>query len=102
MTKVLFGILLLLSLAVPADALELTAPEVPGSGSIQMPENTDSLGNGLLELLQHGIDLFYPELEGALKITTKVFFAAILCSVLSIMPEFRPALRHGPPRHRLP
>lgn len=87
MTKILLGILLVLSLAIPTSALELSAPEVPKSGLDRMPQNTDSFGDALLELIQSGIKLFQPELKAAVRVSSCILFAAVLFSLLQILTE---------------
>ena len=57
MRKMLTAVLLSLTLAFPVSASELTAPEVYPSGQELMPGNTESFGDGLLELLQNSIKL---------------------------------------------
>lgn len=87
MTKVLIGLWLLLSLAVPSAAAEMTAPEVPQAGIRNMPQESASFGNGLTELIHNGMDLLYPEMEAAVQISFKLLVSVMLLSLLSIMAE---------------
>ena len=50
MKRLLRLILIVMLLAVPVSALEITAPEVPESGKKWMPGETSTFGEGLLEL----------------------------------------------------
>lgn len=75
-------LLLVLSLAVPASALEITAPEVPKSGAELMPENTDSFGSGLLQLLRNAILFLRPGLKEASQVSLSVIAAVMMVSLL--------------------
>ena len=79
------GLLLALCLVIPAEALEITAPEVPQSGLDAMPGNTDSFGEGLWELLQKGAVLLIPELESAARDCWGVLATAMVCSLLPML-----------------
>lgn len=85
MTKALLAILFVLSLAIPTDAAEIAAPEVPQTGLSRMPQNTDSFSDALLELLHNSMRLLQPELEDALHVCFRVICAAVLFSLLSIL-----------------
>ena len=85
MKKVLIGILIILSLAIPTAAMEITAPKVPGSGSDVMPHNTESFGEGLLELAQNAIVMFLPELKDAGRTCYAVVCVSMLVSVVSLL-----------------
>lgn len=87
MIRLLFGILFALSLSIPASASEIQAPEVPKSAMDLMPENTDSFGNALMELLRKGILLIQPELDGALRTCSGILICALLYSILPILSE---------------
>ena len=87
MIRLLFGILFALSLSIPASASEIQAPEVPESAMDIMPENTDSFGNALVELLRKGILLIQPELDGALRTCSGILICALLYSILPILSE---------------
>lgn len=75
-------LLLVLSLAVPASALEITAPEVPKSGAELMPENTDSFGSALLELLRNAVGFLRPGLKEASRVSLSIVAAVMLVSLL--------------------
>ena len=87
MIRLLFGILFALSLSIPASASEIQAPEVPESAMDIMPENTDSFGNALMELLRKGILLIQPELDEALRTCSGILICALLYSILPILSE---------------
>lgn len=78
-------ILLLLLLFLPAQqvaAAELTPPQAPESAQYAMPDNTDSFGDGLMELLQHAVSELRPDLAEAAKVSLGVLAAVMLVSVL--------------------
>ena len=87
MRKLLIGILVIVYLAVPVQAAQMVAPEVPESGLDRMPQNTDSFPEALAQLLQKSMELVKPELEEALRVTAGILFAATLFSVLEIFAE---------------
>lgn len=82
MKKLLMMILLIFALALPASAAEFTAPEVPDAGAEMMPENTDSFGEGLKELLQKAILYIRPDLAEASKVSMAVIAAVMMVSLL--------------------
>lgn len=85
MTKVLIGILVLISLGVPAGAVEITPPEVPKSAMDTMPENTTSFSDALMELIQNTLKTVYPEFENVRDIFSEIILAALLFSLLPIL-----------------
>lgn len=85
--NVMIALLLVFSLSVPASAAELTAPRVPASGLERMPESTDSIGNGLQELLQECICLLQPELKEAMGICSGILVSAVLFSIISVFSD---------------
>ncbi len=82
MTKFLLAVLLVYSLALPANALDMEAPEVPKSGSALMPEETASFGSGLWELLQKGIKQVRPDLAEASEICVSVVVCVLVVSLI--------------------
>ncbi len=72
-------ILLLWGLALPVSALEITPPEPENA---QMPENTGSFGDGLLELLGRVLLGLRPDLGEALQVSVSVFGAVLAVGLL--------------------
>lgn len=87
MTKVLVTIITIFLLVLPAEAQEISAPEVPQSGSSIMPHNTDSFADGLRELIQNATHQVQPELKAAAKAASKIIFSIFLFSLLSVLSE---------------
>lgn len=87
MTKLIFTIMTIFYLAIPASAEELTAPEVPVSGHLHMPQKTDSFADGLWELIQKAIHLVLPELEEAAQVNGRILICAMLFSLISLLTD---------------
>ena len=75
-------ILIVFVLAIPASAVEFTAPEVPESGRELMPERPETFGQGLMELLKDAVMFIRPDIRQAAKTCVSVIAAALLVSVL--------------------
>lgn len=69
-------------LALPASALEMEAPPVPGSGQPWMSEETDSFLDGFWEILQKAVSALHPDLQEAGRISVGILSAVLLVSVL--------------------
>lgn len=83
--KLLAILLCLLILALPASALEVEAPTVPEMGKQWMPHNTQSLAEGLLELVQKGILSLRPDLKEASRVSLGILAAVLMiCTVQSV------------------
>lgn len=76
-------LLLVLSLALPVSAMEITAPEAPESAAEIMPENTENFTDAVLELLQTAILRLRPDLAEACRVSISVISVVILASVLN-------------------
>ncbi len=78
----LLSLCLVLSLAVPVSAVEFTAPEVPDSGAEQMPGNTQSFGEGLMELITNALMTVRLDLREAFRVSLSVMAAVMMVSLL--------------------
>lgn len=78
----MLALLLAVSMALPASALEFTAPQVPTSATEQMPEDTTSFANGLLELVRKLLLQLAPELREGAKVCLSVVAMVMLISTL--------------------
>lgn len=87
MIKGLVGFLLILSLSLPASAAALSAPEVPVSGVDSMPKETDSFGDGLLEIIHNGISFIQPELTEAVHANAGILLSVFLFSTFSLLSD---------------
>ena len=82
MRKLLCAAGLCFFLILPVSAAEFTAPEVPESGRELMPEETESFGEGLLEMLGKALTAVEPELQEAGRACVSVTAAVLLVSLL--------------------
>lgn len=78
---------LALLLPLPAEAAELTAPEVPSSGAELMPQNTDSFGDALWELVGNALTQLRPDLKEATGVSLSVAVAVMLVSLLQTLSQ---------------
>lgn len=65
---------------------QLTAPTVPDSGKTLMPTATDSLGDGLWELVRNALDGLHPDLNEAAGVCFGILAVVLLVSVLKLLP----------------
>ena len=85
MRTLIFACFLLVSMIMPVSALEFAPPEVPMSGEELMPENTDSLAEGLSSLLRKAFAKLHPQISSAVRISTTVLCTVLLLSVLQTL-----------------
>lgn len=82
MRKLMILLLLLSFLPSPAQALELTAPEVPQQAEAYIPEDPLSFGSGLAELLFGAVAAIRPDLLEAGRICLGLTATVLLISIL--------------------
>ncbi len=78
----LFALLLVFFLAIPASAVEITAPEAPESAKDHMPQETDSFGEALWQLLGSVLKTLRPDLKAACGVSLSVITAVLIVSLL--------------------
>ena len=81
MSKLILAVALIFALAIPASAVEFTAPQVPEKGAELMPEDTGSFAAGLTELLRDAVLGLRPDLKEASKVS-RVIAAVMMVSLL--------------------
>ena len=86
MKRILLMILLIFKLALPVSASGFTPPEVPEAGARMMPSNTESFGEGLLELLRNGLETIHPDIKAAGDVCLVLIGIVLLLSVLQAVP----------------
>lgn len=89
MRKVWILIYLLLVLAVPANALELTAPSVPSAGADYMPSQTQDFGEAVMEILGDAVSYFRPDLREAAVSCLGVLAGCMAIALLAAFPGHR-------------
>ena len=82
MSKLILAVALIFALAIPASAVEFTAPQVPEGGAELMPEDTGSFAAGLMELLRDAVWGLRPDLKEASKVSLGVIAAVMMVSLL--------------------
>ena len=85
--KLLLTIILLPLLIFPACALDYTAPTVPDSAQIYMPEDTESFGDGLWYVIRSGIRNLMPNVTKACGTCLSITGIVLLLSVLEGLSE---------------
>lgn len=82
MRRILIAVVLIGLLAMPVQAIDVTAPMVPESGRQFMPSTADSLGQGLLELLRDVVLHLDTDLKEAASVCLGIVAAVLITSVL--------------------
>lgn len=83
---ILLPVLVLLSIAPKASAMDIPAPSVPESGRELMPENTESFGQGVLEILKSASAVLRPDIREASRICVSTLATVLLLSILQHLP----------------
>lgn len=86
MKHIVLMILLMFALAQPVSASQITAPAVPESGEALMPEDTESFGDGLWELVRNAVGKIRPDLKEAGTTCMGIIGIVLLLSVLQTLP----------------
>ena len=80
--RLLILLICLRVLPVQVSALEIEAPAPPGEALKWMPENTESFGEGLYELLCRAIDALGPDIREASQLCLGLFAVVVLVGLL--------------------
>lgn len=86
MKRIILMLCLVIGLALPVRADEITAPPVPDSGAAIMPEDTQSFGEGLIRMLVDALALLHPDLWEAAGVCLRIVCVAMLVSILLQFP----------------
>lgn len=85
--KYLFRIIILmLLLATPVSAVDFQAPEVPDSGKVYMPNDTQSFSAGLWSIIKEGIAQMKPSFSKAAGVCLSIVSSVILSSIVTTFP----------------
>lgn len=87
MRGLILGLLILLLLAVPANAVDFVAPEVPQSAIDYMPDDTQNFGQGLLFVIQEAVRKVQPGFTEAIGICASVIGVTIAIGMLSCFSD---------------
>lgn len=85
MKIILIFILVLFLLAAPVSAMEITAPDVPGSAMDVMPKDPETFAEGLWQLLLAVIEKVRPEITDAAGVCLGVVAAGLMISLVQPM-----------------
>lgn len=79
--RILIVTVLIASMVVPANAMDITAPPLTGTGELEVPE-AESFGEGLMLIIKDLLPLIRPDIHEALGICSGIICAVMLCSIL--------------------
>lgn len=86
MRKLLFAIIIVSVMLLPARAMELTAPTVPDSAERYMPSEPQNLREGLLEVLKEALSHIRPDLKEASAVCMGILAAVMVASIVRTLP----------------
>ena len=82
MKKWLIGFVLILMLAVPAGAVDITPPDVPDEADRYMPETPDNFADGLRYVIGVATRELSPDISSGIKICGALFCTTLILSLL--------------------
>lgn len=86
MKRIILMLLIVIWLAIPVRAADLTVPTVPKSAQKFMPSSQDNFAQGLLEVLRDALLYFRPNLREAASVCLGIVAVNIATSLLHIFP----------------
>lgn len=87
MKRIAICMILVLSLAQPAQAMEFTAPEAPNAASDYMPEDPSDFSSGVMELLGKAVAAVRPDIREAGRVCIGLLASVLLISILGTGSE---------------
>lgn len=84
MKKALLLLILIILWAVPVNASEFSAPEVPVSGQKYFPDDTESFGEGLWQIIKEAIAQLQPSFAEAAGISFRLIAVSLLAGMLNV------------------
>lgn len=82
MKRMMILLVLLAVLVTPARAMDFEAPEAPEQVIDVVPQEADSFGEGLWNVVKASFDIFAPSLAEALRVSLQVMASVLLCSLI--------------------
>lgn len=73
---------------------QIAAPTVPQSGNALMPEQTESFGAGLVELLRNALGAIRPDLQEAAAASLSIIALLLLISLVRFLPGAQTKISH--------
>ena len=89
MRKLVLTVLLLTAIALPANALDLTAPQVPSVAEEFMPDSADNLAEGIQQVIKEAAGHLRPDLREAYRICLGIIGTVMVISLLRTGQEDR-------------
>lgn len=86
MKKLTLIILIIIAIAMPVNAMEFTAPEVPDSGRELLPGEPETFAQGLWKVITEGIKLVQPALAEAASVCLSLVAVVMLVALVRGMP----------------
>lgn len=83
MKRLLLLLPVIFLLAIPVDALDFSAPEVPSDAQKWMPDETENFGEGLLFIIRSAMDAVHPSIMEASGVCVRLVAASLLVGLLS-------------------
>ena len=94
MKRLLILILILSFFILPVQAMEFDPPEVPDSGELYMPDDTQSFGQALWYILRQGLHRFAPEMAQAFSVCLSIIAAMLLVRLSDSFPGASKQILH--------
>ena len=86
MKKIAIMLVIIVVVAFPVSAAEFTAPQAPDSAQPYMPENTESFGQGLAQIIKKAVALLEPDLAQGAAVCLSLIAVTVLISLLHSFP----------------
>lgn len=86
MRKWVIGLLILISVTIPVQAEELTAPQAPDSAIALIPEQPETFSEGLTTVIREALDYLYPAFRAALTSCFGIVAIILLTALVGNLP----------------
>lgn len=86
MRRIIILLIMVILLAVPVSAVEFTAPEAPESAREFLPDESQSFGEGVMEILRRVIPYIQPSFAEASRVCLSLMAIVLLISLLQSLP----------------
>lgn len=83
MNKLITVILLIFLLAVPADAMDFTAPDAPENAQTLMPNDTEDFADGLHFVIASALDVLQPSIVQAMRVCVSLIAVSMIVGLFS-------------------
>ena len=90
--RVLIFVFLVILLALPVNAMEFSAPAPPDSAAAYLPDEADSFGEGLWNVICAAMETFHPALHEGVRCCLRALCAVLTVSVVGQFSQKKTAL----------